>query len=68
MIKKEELNEADILLKFLSNWGARNGFKFILPKDVEKYIDFININFKTNTIYVDELDIDKEIIDIQDEK
>lgn len=66
--KKEELKEADILLKFLSNWGARNGFKFLLPKDGEKNIDFININFKTNTIFVDELNIEKDIIDIQDEK
>lgn len=65
---EEEFKEADILLKFLSNWGARNGFKFILPKDGEKNIDFININFKTNTIFVDELGIEKDIIDIQDEK
>ena len=53
-------NPMDELLKFLSNWGAENKFKFILPKDGEKKIDFININLKTNTIFVDEINITEE--------
>jgi hypothetical protein len=56
--------EADDLLKFLAQWGTRNKFKFILPKDDKIEMDFININLKTQSIFVDELDIDKEIIDI----
>ena len=56
--------EADDLLKFLSQWGIRNKFKFILPKSDKTELDFININLKTRSIYVDELDIDKEIIDM----
>ena len=57
-------NEIDILLKFLSQWGIRNQFNFILPKSDETELDFININLKTRSIFVDELNIDKEIIDI----
>lgn len=56
----KKVNPMDELLKFISNWGAENKFKFILPKDGEKNIDFININFKTKTIFVDEINITEE--------
>jgi hypothetical protein len=35
-----------------------------VPHDDEKNIDFININFKTNIIYVDELGIDEPLTEV----
>ena len=63
MTKKEQ-EPIDELFEFLSSWGARNGFKFVTPSDGEKNIDFININFKTDTIYVDELGIDEPLTEV----
>lgn len=56
----EEIDPMDELLAFLSSWGTRNEFKFILPQDSEKVIDFVNINLKTNTIFVDGLNVIEE--------
>ena len=60
----KKVNPIDELFEFLSAWGARNGFKFVTPSDDEKNIDFININFKTNTIYVDELNINGPLTEV----
>lgn len=60
----EEQDPMDELIEFLVGWGARNGFKFVAPSDDEKNIDFININLKTSTIYVDELGIDKPLTEV----
>jgi hypothetical protein len=59
-----EKKEIDKLFEFLSSWGARNNFKFVTPSDDEKNIDFININFKTNTIYVDELNVTEPLTEV----
>ena len=61
---EEEINPVDELFEFLSSWGARNDFKFVTPSDGEKNVDFININFKTNTIYVDELNINEPLTEV----
>ena len=60
----EEQDPMDELLEFITAWGARNGFKFVTPSDGEKNIDFININFKTNTIYVDELNVNEPLTEV----
>ena len=59
--EEKAINE---LFDFLSSWGARNEFKFVTPSDGEKNVDFININLKTNTIYIDELSIDKPLTEV----
>jgi hypothetical protein len=60
----DEEKEIDELFEFLSSWGARNNFKFVIPSDNEKNVDFININFKTNTIYADELNINEPLTEV----
>jgi len=60
----DEEKKVDELFEFLASWGARNNFKFVVPHDDEKNIDFININFKTNIIYVDELGIDEPLTEV----
>ena len=64
MAEEEEINPIDELFEFLSSWGAKNSFKFVTPSDGDKNIDFININFKTNTIYVDELNINEQLTEV----
>lgn len=64
MAEEEEINPIDELFEFLSSWGAKNNFKFVTPSDGEKNIDFININFKTNTVYVDELNINEPLTEV----
>lgn len=60
----EEQDPMDELLEFITAWGARNDFKFVTPSDDEKNIDFININLKTNTIYVDELNVNEPLTEV----
>ena len=60
----EEEKAINELFDFLSSWGARNEFKFVVPHDDNKNVDFININLKTNTIYIDELSIDKPLTEV----
>ena len=61
----EEENEMEILVDFLLTWGKENDFKFILPNgDEDKNIDYININLKTKTIYIDELDINEPLTEV----
>jgi len=60
----KEPDEADMLIKFLSEWGARNEFKFVLPQNDDANIDFININLKTQTIYADELNVTEPLTEV----
>jgi hypothetical protein len=60
----EEKSEEDKLLEFLTDWGMRNEFKFVLPSGDDKMIDFININLKTGTIYADELNITEPLTEV----
>lgn len=60
----KKMNPVDELFEFLSSWGAKNNFKFVTPSDGDKNVDFININFKTETIYVDELNVDEPLTEV----
>ena len=60
----KKMNPVDELFEFLSSWGAKNNFKFVTPSDCDKNVDFININFKTETIYVDELNVDEPLTEV----
>jgi len=58
-------NEMEILVDFLLTWGKENDFQFIIPNGEEdKNIDYININLKTKTIYIDELDINEPLTEV----
>jgi len=60
-----EENEMDVLVEFLLDWGKENDFSFVLAnKDDDKNIDFININLKTKTIYIDELNIIEPLTEV----
>ena len=63
---KEKDTQLNILVDFLLDWGKANDSSFILPNtdDDDTLIDFININFKTNTIYIGELGIDKPLTEV----
>lgn len=51
------------LIEFLMNWADEKDFQFsVNTSDEEKEIDFININIKTKTIYIGELDINEELV------
>jgi len=55
----------DVLVEFLLDWGKENDFSFVLAnKDDDKNIDFININLKTKTIYIDELNIIEPLTEV----
>jgi hypothetical protein len=59
------MNEMDVLVEFLLDWGKENDFSFVLAnKDDDKNIDFININLKTKTIYIDELNIIEPLTEV----
>jgi hypothetical protein len=57
---EEEVDEGSKLIELLCVWGKRNGFKFIAPVK-DRDVDFININLKTRTIYVDCLNVDENL-------
>ena len=59
----EEIDEGSKLIELLCIWGERNGFEFITPIE-DRDVDFIGINLKTKTIYVDCLEIDEPLTKI----
>lgn len=62
---KDKDTQLNILVDFLLDWGKANDSSFILPNcDDDKFIDFININLKTNTIYIDELNITEPLTEV----
>lgn len=63
MTKDTELN---ILVDFLLDWGKANGSSFVLPNcdNEDRLVDFININLKTNTIYIGELGINESLTEV----
>ena len=59
----DEKDEGSKLIELLCIWGERNGFEFITPIE-DRDVDFIGINLKTKTIYVDCLKIDEPLTKI----
>jgi hypothetical protein len=62
----KEYNEIDELFDFLIEWAKKNNFSIVVPSDeeIDKDIDFININLKTKTVYADELNIIEPLTEV----
>lgn len=54
-------DEINIFMKFLSEWGVKNQFKFIYSKNDDNEIDFFNVNCKTRSIFVGKLNVNEEM-------
>jgi hypothetical protein len=54
------------LFEFLLDWSVRNNYSLVLPTDdqADVDVDFININLKTNTMYMGILGIDKPLTEV----
>ena len=58
---EEEIEE---LMNILIGWSAKHGYKLIVPRDDESFIDFININLHTKSVYFESLDIKEPLTDV----
>jgi len=58
------MDEREIIGKIIE-FGAANNYEIIFENtDDDATVDFININLKSNKIYIGELNVDEDLTDV----